>query len=235
MAPNHLLRRPQGHTKGNSRALTSLGGPTDFRQQLTIPRTFGAWQKEPTPGRSWGWPLSMVEAYRGSCVREEKSASTAIPWRQYSQKQTWEQRQDPGHDGGQASPRCPLSWASEVGAHTPSEQHLGTWSVARSCNSVWSISRPWRHSPSTLYPTPGCSDRWYLNPAFSSLMYTKGQLEVEKREPPRGQSRTPLSPYWAPTWSPKPHRPPQGKRSMLLALGGPAFSSEQWGLSGNLL
>ena len=58
-------------------------------------------------------------------MREEKSASRAIPWRQYSQKQTWEQRQDPGHDGGQASPRCPLSWASEVGGPHPKQTALG--------------------------------------------------------------------------------------------------------------
>lgn len=132
LAPSYLLRRPQGHTKGNGRALTTLGGPTELKQQLTIPRTFGAWQKGPIPGRGWGWPLSVVEAYRGNHMREEKSAGRAIPWRQCSQKQTWGQRQDPGRDGGQASPRCP-----ELGIrgwrHTPSEQHSGTWHVARSC------------------------------------------------------------------------------------------------------
>lgn len=76
----------------------------------------------------------------------------AIPWRQYSQKQTWEQRQDPGHDGGQASPRCPLSWASEVGAHTPSEQHLGTWSVARSCQQCLEHLQALETQPLNLIP-----------------------------------------------------------------------------------
>lgn len=165
----------------------------ELKQQLTIPRTFGAWQKGPIPGRGWGWPLSMAEAYRGNRVREEKSAGRAILWRQCSQKQTWGQRQDPGRDGGQASPRCPelgiRGWRPTPQANSTRER--GMWPGA--ADGVWSISRPWS-SPSTLHPTPGCSSRWYVNPAFSSLMYTKGQLEVEKRELLRGQSRTPLSP-----------------------------------------
>lgn len=96
----------------------------ELKQQLTIPRTFGAWQKGPIPGRGWGWPLSMAEAYRGNRVREEKSASRAIPWRQCSQKQTWGQRQDPGRDGGQASPSCP-----ELGIRgwRPTPQATSTW------------------------------------------------------------------------------------------------------------
>lgn len=110
-APTHLCPSPTPNS-------TCLGAPRVYKGQQQSTYHYG-WTHRPcttlnhplglqglagtgTPGRGRGWPLSMVEAYRGRVsVSEEKPASRDSLWRQHSQgTQEWEQGQDPGYKAG---------------------------------------------------------------------------------------------------------------------------------------
>lgn len=192
--PSHLLKGPggvQGATAGHSPLWMDQQSSNNTRPSLG---PSGPGRRRRHQGGAGAGLCPQWRPAEGESTRERRNQLAGpFPGDSTARKQEWEQKQDPGHEGGQGSPRTSVSWASEAGGPHRKQTALGNVGCGQELPTVSGASQ----GPGDTAPqphTPLLGGGGYLNPAFSSLMCTKGPVVGrEKGAIVRTEQNTPLS------------------------------------------